>query len=97
MITIFAPSGLGEVEPGAPLAEMILALVSGHSAGPLRDGDIVVVTSKIISKAEGRTADRRERDDLVRAESVRTLARCGVATLRGARRRSGPDRAGAAR
>jgi coenzyme F420-0:L-glutamate ligase/coenzyme F420-1:gamma-L-glutamate ligase len=81
MITIFAPSGLGEVEAGAPLAEMIMELVGGHSAGPLQDGDIVVVTSKIISKAEGRTADRHQRDNLVRDESVRTLARRGATRI----------------
>ena len=81
MIMIFAPSGLGEVAPGAPLAEMIMELVAGHSQGPLRDGDIVVVTSKIISKAEGRTADRHRRDDLVRTESVRTLARRGATKI----------------
>ena len=68
-IRIFAPSGLGEVTPGAPLAQMIMELVGGHDDGPLRDGDIVVATSKIISKAEGPMADRRRRDDLVRAES----------------------------
>ena len=81
MITIFAPSGLGQVFPGAPLAEMIMELVGGHDEGPLRDGDIVVVTSKIISKAEGRTADRHRRDHLVRAESVRTLARRGATKI----------------
>ena len=53
---------------------MIMELVTEHPGGPLRDGDIVVVTSKIVSKAEGRTADRHRRDDLVR-DRVRPDAR----------------------
>ena len=58
-----------------------MELVAGQTEGPLRDGDIVVVTSKIISKAEGRIAERHRRDDLVRAESVRTLARRGATKI----------------
>ena len=81
MITIFAPPGLGPVVSEAPLAEMIMVLVAGHAEGPLRDGDILVVTSKIISKAEGRTADRHRRDDLIRTETVRTLARRGATRI----------------
>ncbi len=77
MIMVFAPSGIGEVGPGAPLATMIIDACAGRLDGALRDGDIVVVTSKIISKAEGRTAPRTQRDQLIRAETVRTVARRG--------------------
>lgn len=41
--------GIGEVTPGADLAGIIWA-----AAPWLRDGDVLVVTSKIVSKAEGR-------------------------------------------
>jgi coenzyme F420-0:L-glutamate ligase/coenzyme F420-1:gamma-L-glutamate ligase len=43
--------GLPEIEPGADLAALIT------SAGDVRDGDVVVVTSKVVSKAEGRTVE----------------------------------------
>ena len=45
--------GLGEIEPGADLAAAILAALHQQALG-LRDGDILVVTQKVVSKAEGR-------------------------------------------
>lgn len=77
MITIFAPSGIGEVRAGVDLAAVITSAVDGHAEGPLRDGDIVVVTSKIISKAEGRTAPATEREQAMKAETARSVARRG--------------------
>lgn len=49
-------AGLPEVVPGTDLAAVIhaAALASGT---PLADGDVLVVTSKIVSKAEGRTVE----------------------------------------
>jgi coenzyme F420-0:L-glutamate ligase/coenzyme F420-1:gamma-L-glutamate ligase len=70
--------GLPEFRPGDDLAGAIV------TAAPwLRDGDVLVVTSKIVSKVEGRLVavprdpDARdaERRRLVEAESVRVLAR----------------------
>ena len=57
-----------EVRPGDDLAELLLASTR------LADGDVVVVTSKVVSKAEGRvrTGDRR---DLVHEETRRVVAR----------------------
>lgn len=46
-LTIHPISGLPEIEPGADLGAMIVDAIE------LADGDIVVVTSKIVSKAEG--------------------------------------------
>jgi coenzyme F420-0:L-glutamate ligase / coenzyme F420-1:gamma-L-glutamate ligase len=48
--------GIPEVGPGDDLPELI-ALAAG---GELRAGDILVVTHKIVSKAEGRLVDLRE-------------------------------------
>ena len=48
--------GLPEIEPGTDLAAAILRAAT-DSGSPLADGDIVVVTSKIVSKAEGRTVE----------------------------------------
>src|SRR3954451_7690047 len=48
---ILGVAGLPEIQPGDDLAAQIAA------AMPLRDDDVVVVTSKIVSKAEGRTVE----------------------------------------
>src|SRR4249920_1647809 len=77
MISIFAPAGVAEVAAGTDLGTAILAATEADSLGPLRDGDIVVVTSKIISKAEGRIAPAARRAELITAESRRTVARRG--------------------
>ena len=60
-LQIFGISGLPEIEPGAELATMILraATAGGQS---LAGGDVVVVTSKIVSKAEGRTVELADID-----------------------------------
>jgi coenzyme F420-0:L-glutamate ligase/coenzyme F420-1:gamma-L-glutamate ligase len=65
-----------EVTPGAVLASLILECCS-----PL-DGDVLVVTQKIVSKAEGRLVDVDPDDPLshkavVEQESVRILRRRG--------------------
>lgn len=55
-LQIVGVRGLPEIEPGTDLAEMIhsAAVAQGE---PLVDGDVVVVTSKIVSKAEGCTVE----------------------------------------
>lgn len=50
-LTILPVEGLPEIEPGADLA----ASISGCTS--LEDGDVVLITSKIVSKAEGRAID----------------------------------------
>ena len=77
MIQIFAPAGIGEIGPETDLIAALVAAVAEDPAGPLADGDILVVTSKIVSKAEGRTAPATEREDVITAETVRTVARRG--------------------
>jgi coenzyme F420-0:L-glutamate ligase / coenzyme F420-1:gamma-L-glutamate ligase len=77
MITIFAPDGIGEVVAGADLGKTILRATATDPLGPLCDGDIVVVTSKIISKAEGLVQPASRRAELIRSETNRTLARRG--------------------
>lgn len=49
-------TGLPEIVGGSDLAEMVLN-ATGAQGTPLENGDILVVTQKIVSKAEGRTAD----------------------------------------
>lgn len=50
-LTVYGVEGLPEIEPGMDIAEMIHAAAAGQG-DPLADGDIVLVTSKIVSKAE---------------------------------------------
>lgn len=69
-LTAWAPSGIGEVAPGDDLA----ALIAGALDRPLIDGDILVVTSKIVSKAEGRIVAATDREDAITAETVRVVA-----------------------
>ncbi|MGH2477132.1 MAG: coenzyme F420-0:L-glutamate ligase [Candidatus Limnocylindrales bacterium] len=50
--------GLGEIEPGDDLPSLIAdALESATSLLPIRDDDVLVVTQKIVSKAEGAIVD----------------------------------------
>ncbi len=55
-LQIFGVPGLPEIVPGSDLAAMILA-AAAEAGTPIADGDVVVVTSKIVSKAEGRLVE----------------------------------------
>ncbi|MFE6996494.1 coenzyme F420-0:L-glutamate ligase [Microbacterium sp. NPDC057659] len=68
-LSVFALSGIGEVRPGDDLAELILG-----TGVELEDGDILVVTSKIVSKAENRYVRAADREDAITAETVRVVA-----------------------
>jgi len=79
-LELVAITGLPEFRPGDDLTAAILA-----AAPELLDGDVLVVTSKVISKVEGRLVeaptDPEARDtlrrELVAAESERIVARKG--------------------
>ena len=73
MIEIRPVPGLPEIAPGADLGQLVCA-----AAPDLRDGDIVVVTSKAVSKAEGRLLIGASRDDAIQAETVREVAARGA-------------------
>ena len=53
---LFGVTGLPEITPGMDLAAMIHT-AAAEQGEPLLDGDVVVVTSKIVSKAEGCTVE----------------------------------------
>ena len=75
-ITISGISGIPEIFPGDDLGALI-----AKAAGPdLCDGDILVVTSKIVSKAEGQVV-RSSREDAIAAETARVVARKGETTI----------------
>ncbi|MFE7133069.1 coenzyme F420-0:L-glutamate ligase [Streptomyces sp. NPDC057638] len=70
--SVRAVPGMPEVRPGDDLAKLIA------TAGPeLLDGDILLVTSKIMSKAEGRILTADDREAAIDAETVRVVARRG--------------------
>jgi coenzyme F420-0:L-glutamate ligase / coenzyme F420-1:gamma-L-glutamate ligase len=76
--------GIGDVTAGDDLAQLITV-----AAPWLRDGDVLVVTSKIVSKAEGRLVDvpadgpQRDaaREAVLAAETARVVARRGPTTI----------------
>ncbi|MEV7782610.1 coenzyme F420-0:L-glutamate ligase [Kitasatospora sp. NPDC088351] len=70
-LRILPVTGLPEVEAGADLAVLIA------KADSYEDGDILLVTSKIVSKAEGRLLHAADREAAIDAETVRVVARRG--------------------
>lgn len=70
---IWPLQGIPEIRDGDDLAEVIAEAI-GASREPLVDGDILVVTSKIVSKAEGRIIDAVDREAAITAETTRVVA-----------------------
>nr|WP_199834790.1 coenzyme F420-0:L-glutamate ligase [Streptomyces sp. NRRL WC-3618] len=70
---VWAVGGLPEVRAGDDLAKLIAAAEPG-----LLDGDVLLVTSKIVSKAEGRVVEAADREAAIDAETVRVVARRGA-------------------
>jgi coenzyme F420-0:L-glutamate ligase / coenzyme F420-1:gamma-L-glutamate ligase len=79
---VWALPGVPEVREGDDLAKLIAATEPG-----LVDGDVLLVTSKIVSKAEGRIVEATDREAAIDAETVRVVARRG--TLRIVENRQG--------
>lgn len=66
-VELITVEGIGEVEAGTDIAK----LVAAHAA--LQDGDVVVITSKIVSKALG-LASTESREDVIAANTDRVVA-----------------------
>ncbi len=79
-LRIVPVTGIGEVRPGDDLAEMIAGV-----APWLEDGDVLVVTSKIVSKSEGRLVELppagpardAARERVIASETARVVATRG--------------------
>lgn len=70
-LSVFAVPGIPEIVAGDDLAAIIGDAVSTIG---VQDGDILAVTSKIVSKAEGRQVLADDREDAITAETVRVVA-----------------------
>jgi coenzyme F420-0:L-glutamate ligase / coenzyme F420-1:gamma-L-glutamate ligase len=76
-LEILAIEGIGEVRPGDDLVSLI-----AQAKPDLRDGDVLVVTQKVVSKAEAQLVpidpgDPDSKAKIVEGESVRVLRRRG--------------------
>ena len=73
-IRIIPIAGVPEVRPGDDVAALILEAVTDSG---IAGGDVIVVTQKVISKAEGRLVAASDRRRAAIDESVRVLRRSG--------------------
>ena len=87
-LAIYPVTGMGEVRPDDDLAEMLAAVLlppdrsTSPVPGGLAGGDVLVVTQKVVSKAEGRIVtiavdDPEAKRAVVEGESVRIVRRRG--------------------
>ena len=81
-LTLWGVEGMGEIRPGDQLGELVADACGGPPNGPLVDGDVLVVTQKVVSKAEGRLVavdpdDPLSHKAVVEQEAVRVLRRRG--------------------
>jgi coenzyme F420-0:L-glutamate ligase/coenzyme F420-1:gamma-L-glutamate ligase len=70
MLTVFPVAGLPEFVAGDDLVAIICEAIGEI----LEDGDVVAVTSKIVSKAEGRQRTAVDREEAITEETVRVVA-----------------------
>jgi coenzyme F420-0:L-glutamate ligase/coenzyme F420-1:gamma-L-glutamate ligase len=69
-IEVWGVEGIPEIVAGDDLA----ALIQDAVGDTLEDGDIVAITSKIVSKAEGRQVPAADREDAITEQTVRVVA-----------------------
>lgn len=81
-LTIWGVEGIGEIRPGVSLGGIVADACIDAPNGPLEEGDVLVVTQKVVSKAEGRLVavdpdDPLSHKQVVLDEAVRVLRRRG--------------------
>lgn len=81
-LEMWGVEGIGEIRPGDQVGDVVVEACGEPPNGPLRSGDVLVVTQKIVSKAEGRLVavdpeDPRSHKHLVESEAVRIVRRRG--------------------
>ncbi|MFF5129799.1 coenzyme F420-0:L-glutamate ligase [Streptomyces syringium] len=75
---VWALPGIPEVRTGDDIAKLIASAATAEGLPGLADGDVLMVTSKILSKAEGRVVQADDREAAIDAETVRVVARRGT-------------------
>jgi coenzyme F420-0:L-glutamate ligase / coenzyme F420-1:gamma-L-glutamate ligase len=70
VLSVIGVDGLPEIQPGDDLP----ALVADAVHGLLEDGDVLAITSKIVSKAEGRLVAAADREAAITSQTVREVA-----------------------
>ena len=75
-LRVWAPAGIGEVRPGDDLVTLLLDVLEADDDPGRRpvDGDVLVLTSKVVSKAEGRVVAAGDREQAITDETVRVVA-----------------------
>lgn len=77
-LQVVAPDGIAAITPGDDLIEALReplsCVVWPDGTTGLRDGDIVVITSKVVAKAEGRIVASDDRDSVIDLDTVRVVA-----------------------
>ena len=81
-LQLWGVEGIGEIRPGDQLGDIVADACAAPPNGPLLDGDVLVVTQKVVSKAEGRLVavdidDPLSHKQLVEDEAVRIVRRRG--------------------
>jgi len=79
VLSVFALPGVPEIVSGTDLGALLgelFAASATHNDGErmLQDGDILAVTSKIVSKAEGQIINAADREQAITDETVRVVA-----------------------
>ncbi|MCU1478383.1 MAG: coenzyme F420-0:L-glutamate ligase [Subtercola sp.] len=72
-LAVYAVEGIPEIRSGDMLGVIVGDAIESSGLEAL-EGDILVVTSKIVSKAEGRSLRADDREDAITAETVRVVA-----------------------
>jgi len=75
MIAIHPLAGIGEISPGDDLAAILADALATAGLLPVREDDVLVVTQKIVSKAEGRFVDLATVTPGVEADRVAAVTR----------------------
>ncbi|MGO1225873.1 MULTISPECIES: coenzyme F420-0:L-glutamate ligase [unclassified Brachybacterium] len=71
-VTVLPVTGLGEIREGDDLGALLTAALAPLSPA---DGDVLCISTKVVSKALGLRVAPEDRDEAIRAAAVRTVAR----------------------
>lgn len=85
LLTVYAVTGIGAVAPGDQLGRLICSAIDRDRV-EIKDGDVLVIASKVVAKAEGRlvqVADRAQFEDLVDRHSRGVVAARSFASPEG--------------